>query len=54
MRPTGLLGVLLGMGLCGPQWSRVAATFPYPHPLPEPSAAKLPRWRGFNLLGFVA
>jgi len=25
-------------------------TFPYPRPLPEPSAAKLPRWRGFNLL----
>ncbi|MBI5770572.1 MAG: cellulase family glycosylhydrolase [Verrucomicrobia bacterium] len=27
-------------------------TFPYPRPLPEPSAAKLPRWRGFNLLYF--
>jgi aryl-phospho-beta-D-glucosidase BglC (GH1 family) len=25
-------------------------TFPYPRPLPEPTAEKLPRWRGFNLL----
>ncbi len=25
-------------------------TFPYPRPLPEPTAETLPRWRGFNLL----
>ncbi len=25
-------------------------TFPYPRPLPEPTAERLPRWRGFNLL----
>jgi hypothetical protein len=25
-------------------------TFPYPRPLPEPTAEKLPLWRGFNLL----
>lgn len=43
----GKLIFLLGAGLAlaaGPQ------TFPYPRPLPEPSAEKLPRWRGFNLL----
>ena len=25
-------------------------TLPYPQPRPEPTAEKLPRWRGFNLL----
>ena len=37
--------VQLGIALAAPP-----TTFPYPRPLPEPSAAKLPRWRGFNLL----
>ncbi len=38
----------LGAGLLGPQAvGRAGAT---EAPLPDPSAAKLPRWRGFNLL----
>ncbi len=43
----GKLIFLLGAGLAAAAGPR---TFPYPRPLPEPSAEKLPRWRGFNLL----
>jgi endoglucanase len=44
-----LLGLVIGMvsAFAGPP-----RTVPYPRPLPEPSAAKLPRWRGFKLLYF--
>ena len=43
----GMLALLLGAGVGAADAPR---TFPFPRPLPEPSAAKLPRWRGFNLL----
>ena len=38
--------------LCGAGVALAAPprTFPYPRPLPEPTAEKLPAWRGFNLL----
>jgi len=43
----GKLLFLLGAGLA---LAAPPRTFPYPRPLPEPTAEKLPRWRGFNLL----
>lgn len=39
-----LLLATSGAGAASPR------TFPYPRPLPEPTAEQLPRWRGFNLL----
>jgi sugar phosphate isomerase/epimerase len=45
--------VLLGLvTVIGSLRAEPPRTFPYPRPLPEPSAAMLPRWRGFNLLYF--
>lgn len=42
---------MLGTGLAHATPPR---TLPYPQPRPEPTAEKLPRWRGFNLLYLCA
>ena len=52
MRQIVLLGFFAGV-LCvsgGVTRAEPPRTFPYPRPLPEATAEKLPRWRGFNLL----
>jgi hypothetical protein len=43
----GQLIFMLGAGMA---LAAELRTFPYPRPLPEPTAQKLPPWRGFNLL----
>ncbi len=47
-----MLFLIAGVGLwfAGVASAEPPTVFPYPRPLPEPSAEKLPRWRGFNLL----
>ena len=47
---TVLLGILLSLLAASAARCEPPRTFPFPRPLPEATAAKLPRWRGFNLL----
>lgn len=44
------LGKLIFIFGAGVALAAAPRTFPYPRPLPEPTAEKLPQWRGFNLL----
>ncbi len=50
MRTPGLIRVFAGLWFATLVAAAPLQTFPYPRPLPEPAAEKLPRWRGFNLL----
>ena len=44
------LWALIAFLTSGIALAELPRTFPFPRTLPEPTAAKLPRWRGFNLL----
>lgn len=48
-RPVWFGALLLLLGT-GPALAAPPRIFAYPRPLPEPTAEKLPPWRGFNLL----
>jgi len=50
MSRTVSLWVLTAILTSGIALAELPRTFPFPRALPEPTAAKLPRWRGFNLL----